>query len=307
MKPLNIVFYASAKPREIVLAKALAEGCKRHGDKVEIRWTSDYGEDDQENDLKYAGPSSDTDVACSFGVKGKSLRIICDHLAVNKSTLLFDKGYTRQKGNDETGHTKYSRISVNAGDPSAYMMLIKRPGDRWRKTEVTPSEGRTESRNGPILICGSSAKYHAFHRLEDPTRWAQTLVSRLVKLTHHHIVYRPKPSSKLPSVTGASYSGSNNSIRDALHGCHVMITYGSGASLDAIVSGVPVITLGVGIALPVSETILENVKKPFWPDDALRSRWFSAVGYCQWTTEELRSGEAWSELKYEIIRQGKLS
>ena len=303
---LKVVFYASAKPREIMLAKALTEGCRRHGDELEIRWTSDYGENEQGDDLKYPGPSQDTHVACTFGVKGKSLWIMRDHLAVGKSTLLLDKGYTRQKGNDEAGHTLYSRISINAGDPSDYMMLKKRSGDRWDQTKITPVEHQPKPSSGTVLICGSSAKYHTFHGLEEPTQWAQNLIRKLLKMTRRHIIYRPKASAKLPPIQGASYSGPGSSIRDALRGCHVMITYGSGAAIDAMVAGIPIIALGKSVGSPVAEKELENIETPFWPDPLLRSKWFNAVAYCQWTTEELRTGEAWEDLKQEVVRQGRL-
>src|SRR5688500_2147229 len=112
---VNITFYASDKPREIMLAKALAEGAKALGDYSEIRRTADYGEDEEGNDKKFPGPSPETDVACIFGVKGRSKDILKDHRLVGKATLYFDKGYTRAKG--EGGHTLHSRISVNAAHP----------------------------------------------------------------------------------------------------------------------------------------------------------------------------------------------
>ena len=303
MRRLKIVFYASDKPREIMLAKALAVGADRHGDTVEIRRTGEYGETDTGDDLRYPGPTPDTDVAVAFGVKGKSRQILDDHLAVGKSTLFFDKGYSRQSG--EGGHTEYSRISVNGSDPLQYLLQEQRQSDRFNKLGVQPKPRRGS--NGMILLCGSSEKYHAFHKLEHPSVDAERIVRRLRKQTERHIIYRPKPSWKnAKPIPGTSFSGGNQSIQDALRSCHCLVTHGSAAAMDAVLAGVPAIVLGNSIARPVAETLLENVEHPFWPDEELRRRWCYAMAYCQWRTEELRTGEAWSELKREIVRQGRL-
>jgi len=129
---MKVVFYASDKPREHMLAKALEEGLLAHGDEFEMRRTADYGEDDLGNDLKWSGPTPDTDVACVFGVKGRSRQIMQEHLDIGKSVLYFDKGYTREKGGD-AGQTLYSRISVNAASPVEYMMRENYGNIRWER------------------------------------------------------------------------------------------------------------------------------------------------------------------------------
>ena len=302
-RPIRVVFYASDKPREIMLARALEKGVRSHGDAFETRRTFDYGETQEGDDRKYPGPSPDTDVAVCFGVKGKSRQIVNDHLAVGKSTLFMDKGYSRQSG--EGGHTEYSRISVNGSDPLHYFMREDHRSDRWKALEVIVKP-RQNGYNGNVLFCGSSLKYHIFHNLDDPTTYAESLFKKLRKLTERHLIYRPKPSWKAARpIGGTSFSNGSTSIAEALRGCHCLVTHGSAAALDAIVNGVPVIVLGGSIAKPVSDTVIEHVEKPFWPDDKLRSRWFNAMAYCQWTTEELRTGEAWDHLKTEILRQAQ--
>ena len=322
MPKLHITFYASDKPREIMLAEALKIGAAKHGDTLEARRTGEYGETDNGDDLRYPGPTPDTDVVIAFGVKGKSRQIISDHLQVGRSTLFFDKGYSRWGG--EGGHTEYSRISVNGSDPLDYFMrpgedrntdrfdgLVKRlletPERKKFRHIVTYPEARSKNTTGNILICGSSEKYHAFHGLEHPTTWAERLVRELRKLTDRQIIYRPKPSWKnARPIAGTSISTKAQSIGDALRSCHVLVTHGSAAAMDAILYGVSALALGRSIAQPVSETILTNIEAPFWPGSPLLNRWCNAMAYCQWTTEELRTGEAWAELKKEIVRQGKL-
>ena len=187
-------------------------------------------------------------------------------------------------------------------------MLDDRPDDRFNKLKVEPQKRRTHPNNGTVLICGSSEKYHAFHSLDHPTDYADRLMRRIRKQTDRQIVYRPKPSWKnAKAITGAALSTGSQSIKDALRSCHVLVTHGSAAAMDAILAGVPAIVLGNSIARPVAETFLENLENPFWPPNHLLQRWCNAMAYTQWSTEELRTGEAWTELKREILRQKKLA
>ena len=325
---MKIIFYCADKSREHMLAEALKLGAKVHGDTFEIRRTADYGEALEGPERRYPGPTPDTDVACCFGVKGRSREIVESHRGMGLATLMFDKGYTRSKG--EGGHTEYSRVSVNAPDPTAYMMNVPRKPDRWERLKVTPRE-YSPNPGGHILICSSSEKYHDFHRLPPPNEWAVGLVSQIKKMCGNQIIYRPKPSTtqnqmgvvdtddpeelkaalahyhavliRNKSVSGAAFSNGSSKMGDALRGAHCVVTHGSAAGMDAIIQGVPVVALGRSIALPVAEKELEKIAKPFWPGDAGRIVWGRALAYCQWTTAELRSGEAWADLRAEIVRQ----
>jgi hypothetical protein len=297
---MKVAFYASDKPREIMLARALGQAIQADGGEFEIRRTADYGEDDEGNDRKYPGPSPDTDVACAFGVKGKSRQIIEDHCALGIATLYFDKGYSRDKG--EGGHTLYSRISVNAADPLAYMMLKKRKPDRWTKLGLRMLE-RKPAPGGHVLVCCSSDKYCGFHDLGSAHEHAQKLVSHLRKITERHLVYRPKPSQKGVRPVGGASLSHKQSIGEALRGAHCVVTHGTTAAMDAILAGIPAVVLGGSIARPIAETDIEKVDDPFWPSIDKRLAWAAAMAYCQWTADELRSGEAWTHLKAEIQRQ----
>lgn len=327
---MKVVFYAADKPREHMLASALAIGVRNAGDTFEMRRTAEFGEVLEGPERKYPDPTPDTDVACTFGVKGRSREIVEAHRGLGVATLMFDKGYTRDKG--EGGHTLYSRISVNAPDPTDYMMKTPRKADRWERLNFNMRQ-MTANPGGHILICSSSEKYHDFHRLPPPNDWAVGLVSRIKKLCGNQIIYRPKPSStqnqmgvvdtddpaelraalehyhavmiRNRSVSGAAFSNGSSKMGDALRGCHVVVTHGSAAAMDAMLNGIPVIVLGRSVALPVAERELDNVEKPYRPSDAGRLVWAHALAYCQWTTAELRSGEAWADLRAEIVRQAK--
>lgn len=299
---MKIVFFTSDKPREHMLAEALKQGVISQGHKFEMRRTADYGETEDGDDLLWPGPSPDTDIAVVFGVKGKSRKIIEDHLAMGRTTFLLDKGYSRTKG--EGGHTEYTRISINGLHPLDYMMKVKRRPDRFRKLNMRLQPRARTGKSGHVLYCGSTQKYHDFHRIGDTTAYATRVFRDLRKFTDRHFIYRPKPSSQdVEMIPGTSYSGGSMSMQDALRGCHVVVTHGSSAAMDAIIAGIPAIVLGDSIAKPVSETDVSKVNEPFWPNDDQRFQWACAMAYCQWTNDEMRSGEMWRYCMEEIERQ----
>lgn len=288
---MKFVFYASDKPREHMLAAALGAGLKNLKHDFELRRSADYGEDLEGNDLLWPGPSADTDVAVFFGVKGKSRRILEDHRAMGKNTIMLDKGYSRSKG--EGGHTEYSRSIINAPDPSGYMMNKEYSDDRFSRLGILIQSRRKTSRDSHILFCGSTSKYHDFCGIGNPEEYAAHTFNKIRKVSQRHFVYRPKPSAKAaPALPGASYSWGSTSMADALRGCHVVVTHGSSAAMDAVLSGVPALVLGKSIASPVSESDLSKIETPFYPGGDLLHQWANAMAYCQWTNNEMRSGEA---------------
>lgn len=299
---MKLTFYASDKPREFMLAEALKLGCARLGDTLEIRRTQDYGEDEEGNDKRWPGPDPETDVACVFGVKGQSKRIMNDHRAMRKGVLFFDKGYTREKG--EAGHTLYSRVSVNDTHPLAYMMGRQRKPDRWNRLKLDFKGWRPSSGGGHVLLCASSQKYHDFHILGDVTDWAAKVAKACIKEVDRQVVYRPKPSwPNARPIPFASFSRLPQPMDEALRGAWCVVTHGSTAAMDGILRGVPAIVLGDAITKPISGTEFHDLNSPPRASDDDRLQWGANMAYCQWSANELRSGEAWKDLREELERQ----
>jgi hypothetical protein len=296
----NVIMYAADKPREIMLARALEQGVREHGDTFEIRRKAEYGENPDGTDRRYVGPTRDTDVAVVFGVKGD--QIFWDHKALGIPVIYIDKGWSRDTKGGE-GHTLYSRCAINASSPIHYMMDMKVPHDRLERLRIE-FKPRRSGEGGHIIYASSSQKYHEFHRLGDATRLAEKTVRRIRGLTDRQVVYRPKPGDKSAKpIMGAMLSTRAQSMTEALKGCHAVVTFGASVCMDAIVNGVPAIVLGDGIAAPVAQRTMdtrEDLEHPFFPNDVERMRWAAAMAYCQWTRKELASGEAWTYLRDQI-------
>lgn len=286
-------FLHSDKPRERLLADAVLSGVLASGDdgwKLPLGGTVD--------------PAS-ADVFCLCGVKSRELfRHLHGHGA---HVLYFDKGYVRRYGGSGPAAWEYWRIALDAQQPTAYFMEEPRPAIRWTRlglkmkpwrAAVVPDDRRA------IVIAGSSAKYHAFHGLPDPTAYVAKLVRRLRKTTDRPIVYRPKPSWKeAVPIEGARFSPASESLGDLLNDAWCLITHGSNACIDAVLEGVPCIILGDGLARPISSTELEDVMSPRLAADSERRRFATALAWCQWTRSELASGEMWRAMRPLVLRR----
>ena len=271
---MNIVFWSAGKPREERIAAALGHAVRRGGDKYERRAVEDYGE-----------PAGD--VGCVFGVKGIARRLLDDYRVAGKRTLFFDKGHTRHKVNGET----LWRVSVDGYMPLDYFQREPRSDDRARALGLAFAPRRFGE---CVLFAGASQKHCDFHGLGDCTAHARGVIAQIRAHTDRPIIYRPKPSWRdAVPVEGADFSRPPITLADELRSCFVLVTHSSNAAVDAILAGVPAIVLGPGIARPVASRRIAEVEDPFWPPAEIRRQWLADLAYCQWTVEDMATGEMW--------------
>ncbi len=224
--------------------------------------------------------------------------VLWDHQAAGIPLLYIDKGYHRVTA--EWGG-KYMaawwRMCWNATHPTAYFMDTPRAPDRWRRHRIRIV--RNASRGERIVILGSSEKFHLSERLPHPTTWTQEIVDGIRRRTPMEIIYRPKPSwTGAEPIKGAEFShGWKTAIRRDLEGAFCSVTYGSIASVDSILAGVPCVVLGNAVARPISSTSIKDILNPIWESQARREQWAANLAYCQFTPDEIASGVAWKILK----------
>lgn len=281
---MKIVFWASDKDREQVLAKAVLRGAKRQGFEVEQR-------------MLCANPDvSGFDVGCMVGVKSASL--FHAHRAAGILPVMMDKGYVRSRV-PGARTWEYWRISVGAHHPTrTTLMRTKLPTERWADLGIDLAPWRT--RGNHILIAGSSAKYHTFYGLPEPTLWTRQLVEEIRQHSDRPIIYRPKPSwTGAVPIEGTQFSGGGEAIGQALWGAHCMITHGSNTCFEAALMGVPSIILGNAVAAPISSASLNDIEYPLM---GKRDQWLANLAWHQFTENEFRDGTAWEVLRPWIER-----
>ena len=190
-----------------------------------------------------------------------------------RNFIYWDRGYARRvfatwlPRGDNGG---YYRWHLNS-----YQMqnIIKdAPADRWSSlaTEVTPWQRNPK---GHILIACPTPTYEKFHDIEG---WTEKTLRRLARITDRQVVTRDKESKR--------------SLQSDLDGAFIMVSHGSNAAVEGVISGCPVVVDSSSAAALVGITDLEQVEHPVYPD---RQPWLNSLAYNQFNEQELVDGTLW--------------
>jgi hypothetical protein len=282
---VKVCFWHSDKARERVLSDAFLAGVRAHGDET---WERPL--------LPEVEVEDKCDIAVMVGVKSREL--FRQHWRAGINTVMLDKGYTRHSVGGGIRAWEYWRVAVNAHHPTHYLMKVARPHDRLAQLDLTLKPWRTEGSR--ILFAGSSAKYHDFYQLPEPTTFAKKYIRRIRGITKREVLYRPKPSWKEAVPIDGTTWAVGGSIYDQLQNTWAVVTHGSNAVFEAVLEGVPCIVVGDAVAKPISSTEVEDLRNPKLASDEERTQWLANLAYCQWTQAEFACGEAWNYIRPQI-------
>lgn len=289
---MKVLFYASVtKKFDMTIAEHIRDGIIAHGDQCDIVSTADAKN----------GVLPGCDVAICVGVKGGSQTVWDEYQSRGAHTVIIDKGYTRLPGGPLG--TLYWRISVDHFQPLPYFQKFQRPDDRWKKTGKEILPWRRDDNSGMYVIwAGSSQKYCNWHNLGDATEYAGKVLQscNLFTVKHQKLVYRPKPSwgNAVPlDDKSIRYSPAKEKLKQYFDKAHCVITFGSNAAVEAVCAGVPVIVIGDGLAAPVGSTSISDMQTVYRPSYKKRLQWAADMAYCQWSCAEMKSGEAWHNIR----------
>jgi len=278
---VNLLFIYADKKRDRNLALSFKRGCAKHGDNVRLVLDKDY------KTLPLG-----IDIVCIFGLKGNSKDILRHLWQSNIRTIYFDGPYIR-----DLRRYKFYRVSIDSFHPLDYFQQ-NRPDDRWKKWGV---ELRPRQDGYHIIFAGSSQKYYDWHDLGDATSYAQTQIDVVRKYSDRPIVYRPKHTWKYAvPIKDTRFSRRPETIERLLRNAHALVAYETNAATDAILNGIPAIVLGNAIAKSMAEKSIANIENPYFPSDEDRYQWCCDLAYCQWSSKEYASGEAWDDLRRQI-------
>ena len=157
--------------------------------------------------------------------------------------------------------------------------------EKWYKTgdiqylDTVPLE--SVERGKTILVVPPSQKVFN-HFGGDAIEWTNKLIENIKKITDRPIEIREKVgrSERL-----------NFSVQDQLRTgkYHCIVTFNSIASVEAVTVGVPAIVLGPNAGSYLSETKLENIDTPFFPDRQQIIEHMFYLSCCQFTGEQMQS------------------
>ena len=163
-------------------------------------------------------------------------------------------------------------------------------GDRWEKhgVEVKPWKHDGDY----ILICGQIQGDAAVQGLDLKSEY-RIIAEYLADVTSRPLLFRPHPMSGGAS-TPKGIDVSTGLLADDLAGARTVVTLNSNSGVDAVLNGVQTITLNNGaMCREVSGHNLNAVEDNNKFD---RTQWLDNLAYCQWTHDEIESGEAWDQL-----------
>ena len=273
---MKITFFAAQKDKEMNIAVAMARHCPYDFEVADSK--------------KYLEGYRDYDIACIFGVKGFSNKVVAEG-----KCIYIDKGYL--------GRGQYYRVSYNAFHPSHYMCDKELSWDRWLEQGI--SLYPKVERDGAIIYAGSSQKYCDFHGLGDATEYAKEVIRHIRGYDHdrREIIYRPKPSWKAAvSIEGTTYSDNTEKLSDLLRNkLSLLVTHGSNAAIESLIMGVPAIVLDK--KNPISQYCSGTVRElnnPAFPARADFEEFLAQLAYQQWTIDEMANGAMWNYLSGAI-------
>lgn len=150
------------------------------------------------------------------------------------------------------------------------------PPDRWDALGLALDPW--VEREGYVLLCDQMPN----DRAAGPAGWWLKAKYHYLDCGHE-VRYRSHPN----------VMASNESLAAALAGAQICVTWSSTAAVQAVIAGVPTVTLSAeSIAGPVTS---HRVDAPLYRGD--RRPWAYNLAYRQWTLDELRDGTAWKHIR----------
>lgn len=169
------------------------------------------------------------------------------------------------------------------------------PPDRWEK--YWRQDMKPWKKGGDYaLICGQVPGDAALEHVDINEFYHKA--AKAARQKHGQVYFRPHPWMPEEHRTLPGVPTLDGSLEDALAGAKCVYTCNSNTGVDAVMAGVPVYAYDHGSMIwDIAQTDLNGELQT--PD---REDWGRKISYCQWTPEEVKSGEAWAHLKRGVKR-----
>jgi hypothetical protein len=161
------------------------------------------------------------------------------------------------------------------------------PGDRWAKHGVPVAPWKAGG--DYVLVMGQVNGDASLATCPDYQKWLAQACEK-AKAYGLPVYFRAHPMQKMADKVDVPHH--KGTLEEALAGAAAVIAWNSNSLVDAVLVGVPVIAGDKGsMAWPVAAHEIGD--ELIRPD---RTQWLHDLAYCQWTHEEIASGEAWAHL-----------
>jgi len=230
--------------------RAVARGLLRHGIDATISDSAD---------------ASGTDFVATWGMSYA--------LPADRPRLVIEAGYLNGVSGDYVpDRLRFLSVGWNGMHGRADAFPMNCPPDRWNRLPETLKPWKSGGEY--VLVCGQHPG-----DTQAPLTAIWDGICADVAQRFDTVVYRAHPL--IDRSTGP--------LREWLAGAAVCVTWASSAAVEAVIEGVPTITLDAGsIAWPVTSHRLDD---PLYT--GTREQWASDLAYRQWTPAEIEAGEMW--------------
>lgn len=252
---------------------AMIEGLRRHGLQPEV--------------LDVRQPQR-CDVAVMWGFK-KPL-----HRQIAKRSLILERGYVGDR---------HSWTSVGWDGLNGFAQFCNSgmPGVRWSK-HFAHLMRPWRQREGYVLVVGQVPGDQSLRGM-DIHDWVRR-AARDLHTTDRPARIRLHPLDRSHATRMVRHSREwqrgwylQGSLEEALAGAAYVVTYNSNTAVDAVLAGVPTVTVDRGsMAWPVTGHDAHVV-----PPTPARDRWAHELAWAQWSIDELAAGDAWDHIKRGLL------
>jgi len=265
---MKIVIYTNEREHQKAHANAMAAGLKRHG---------------IEGQIVPRGVLSKCDIAIIWGYKPKEF--VGGMESLGARLLLMERGFFPDR-------MKWTALSWDRLNNRGKLPECQDQGQRLESN--WPGILKPWKEDGCYaLICGQLPGDAALNGL-NLKEWAQGVTNILVKQQGKRVRFRPHPwaSDKEVCPVGAELSV-DAPLEQDLAGAEFCVTFNSNSGVDAVLAGVPTVTLDAGATpWPVASHSLNDFLVR--PD---RYYWVNKLAWCQWKLSEIENGTAWETLR----------
>lgn len=207
---------------------------------------------------------------------------------------------------DKVNPHHYLRYSFDGIFPTTgYYFTKKIDINRWNKIKETIGISvKPWRKNGNhILICIQRNGGWSMKGL-DVLTWLDKTINEIRKISTRTIVVRLHPGdskTKFTNVYNNVMLSTNDSLISDLQNAWATVTYNSSPGVASAIEGIPVFVLDPtpinSQAFDIANTDISKIEDPITPD---RQRWLEKIAMSHWNFDELKSGEAWRNIRGEL-------
>lgn len=258
-----------------------------------------------ELDVEYFKNNSEKFRGANFFVRGITNNKYCNLIRkIGGNYLYIDTGYFgnlnqyyNSKSINIVSRKLFHRIVLN---DMQLNNVVKSNSERYNKTLEFIKRDYNASENiflkpwkkagNKIIICPPSEKVCSVHHFNIDD-WIENTVKKIKKYSDREIVIRKKPH-------GRTERFNNNPIQKLFDDdVFILVSYNSIAATEAIIHGIPILTLGKNAAFSMGLKKIKDIEKPIYPE---RKLWLNNLANEQFHIEEIQDGTAWKYLQQKL-------